>query len=86
MTTQTKPLDHTERLKAMWAERHQLSHACDMAAYGVLGAARVLFRLLDPEMAKTGLETIADYDRHRKALEDFAKEMDAQEVAFKWTW
>jgi hypothetical protein len=70
-----------KRLAEMWKVRNQLSHECDMAAYGVLGAARVLFRLLDPESAKTGLETIAEYDRRRKALEDFAKEMDAKEVA-----
>lgn len=51
---------------------HELSHQRDLAAYSVLGAARVLFLLVaDKEMAKSGLDAIAEYDRRNAELAKF---------------
>lgn len=60
--------------------RAELSRECDLAAYAVLGTARVLFRLVPDEVMKeSGLGVIADYDRNRQALEEFVKEKGIEE-------
>jgi hypothetical protein len=52
----------------------ELSHKRDLAAYAVLGTARVLFPLVtDPYLSKAGLEAIANYDAINKALDVYSK-------------
>ena len=51
------------------AEIHELSHQRDLAAYAVLGAARVLFRQLPDGFGKYGLDLIAEYDLANQALD-----------------
>lgn len=53
----------------------QLSLQCDIAAYQVLGAARVLARMAEDKIT---LELIAKYDRHAKALADYARSDEFQ--------
>jgi hypothetical protein len=67
--THEQQMQELELRRVMYEE---LSHQRDLAAYAVLGAARVLFRMVsDPDMAKSGLNAIAEYDRRNQALSAF---------------
>jgi len=61
---------------------HDLRHQCDLAAYAVLGASRVLVLTLDKATAWNTAELIKKYDEARKALEVYEKaEREAGAVA-----
>ena len=59
----------------------KLQHEADIAAYQVLGAARVLFLMVsDEHMKKSGLEAIASYDAARATANAYEKSDEYQRL------
>jgi hypothetical protein len=58
------------------ARYRELSHACDLKAYAIVGTARVLARTRDPETAKDALRLLDELDAARVELEKYQSSSD----------